>query len=67
MGAWGSGSDARPVHARDGDHAPESRATSRRRALRVPGNGLRQLRRKLRRTTTKGPTANGGALRHRAR
>ena len=26
-----------------------------------------QLRRKLRRTTSKGPTASGGALRHRAR
>ncbi|PPS75478.1 hypothetical protein BV882_07435 [Streptomyces sp. 46] len=35
-----------------------------RRAVGAPGN---QRRRKPGRTTSKGPTANGGALRHRAR
>ncbi|MEU0068943.1 site-specific integrase [Streptomyces sp. NPDC006332] len=43
-------------------------AASRRRSLGAPRNGLRdELRRKLRRTTTKGPAASSGALRHRAR
>lgn len=41
LGAWGSGSDARSVHARDRDHAPQGRPASRRRALGAAPGGLK--------------------------